>query len=199
LSSKFPTIAVGSQNTQNYLTLVALAVGDIVALDNTGMAVKANQAIATQTVIGVSTNTTTGGSLQTVVVQTRSLFTFAGYTFTPGPVYVLAGALTQNVALLAYPDKLIVLGLAVTTSQVQVGVQPATELQLSATSVSAPTSALVFQELQNRPKIATAGTVGKLAVFSAGDTLASADSLTIPSQGGTILTDQSKIDGTDFS
>ena len=188
---------------RSFLTSAVLAIGDVVALNSGGLLVKADKSNGSLlNVVGFVMTASAGGAVITIPVRNGGLVQKAGWTFTIGlPVYLSStGGVTQTTASFAGSDWIVELGTAIGVNQIQVGIQRAVANAATSGNQYAITAGAVYDALATKPTLSlTAATTGKLAMFSDPTTLASANTLTIPVESGTIITDASNVDGTDYT
>jgi hypothetical protein len=189
---------------KNFLTDTALAPGDWVELTAAGKVQKANKSSYNR-IVGVAMKTVNAGSLQTTQIQVKGTVVKAGWSFgsVGQPVYIgTDGNVTQSIVGFAPTDVLIEVGLALGANQILIDMKTPILYQVSQNGALAVASSVIYAELAKKVtrdlNDAAVGT-GQIAVFTLSGALAAAADLTLPPEGGQILTNRSTIVGVDYS
>ena len=185
------------------LTNSALAAGDVVALNTSGLVTKADKSNSLLlNVMGFVMSATAGGAVVSVPVRNQGIMQHAGWNFQAGsPVYLASnGTVTQNISTWPATDYIVELGVAIGVNQIEVNIRRAVANTAAVSNPYAVTAGALYAATVVKANLSVVTpTAGKLAMFSDSSTLASANSLTIPVQAGTIITDASDVSGADYS
>jgi len=186
-----------------FLTSSALAVGNVVAMNNSGVLVKADKSnSALLNVVGFVMTASAGGALVSIPVRDQGIVQNASWSFVSGkPVYLSStGGVTQDTSSFVGSDWIVELGTAIGVNQIQINIRRAVANSATSGSMYAITAGAVFDELAGKATLSvTPATAGKLAMFEDSTTLGSANTLSIPAESGTIITDASSVVGQDYS
>ena len=190
---------------KNYLAQSAISVNDWVELNSSGSVQRASQTSGNR-IVGMALAAAVAGSVQTIPVQTGGVVTASGWNF-PNigqPVYggQFPGLAVQDVSFIT-EGYVTEIGIALGSNQLQIGIKAPVLVSVSATSALALASKTVFAALATKATLDTNaypndGT-GELAVFTSPGVLGAVSNLILPTVGGTILTDNSLISGSDYS
>ena len=119
-------ISQGLQQFRSYLTSSTIAIGDIVAMNSSGLVVKADKASSdSSNVLGVSLTATTAGSVSPISVQYLGIAQNAAWSFVSGhPVYLnSSGGVVQLTTTFISTDFIVELGTAIGANQLQFGIR----------------------------------------------------------------------------
>jgi hypothetical protein len=186
---------------KNFLTSSALAVGNVVALNSSGLLVKADKSNANLlNVMGVVLTASPGGSVVTIPVLNQGIAQNSSWSFISGsPVYLASnGNVTQDTSSFSSSDWIVELGTAIGVNQMTMGIRRAVANTATHASPYAVSSGAVYDALAGKVSLGSSITSGKLAIFTNITTVGSADTLTLPETPGTIMTDSSDIIGEDY-
>jgi len=111
---------------KNVLTSAALAIGDVVALNSSGMAVKADKSNGDLIVaVGFVMTASAGGASITIPIRNKGVMMKSGWNFVSGkPVYLSnTGGVTQTLSSIQPTDWTVELGMAVGVNQIEVNIR----------------------------------------------------------------------------